>query len=223
MVKQMSESQTLPTEYVATSSEAAFRELGARCVDLVYSAAVRLVNEDTHLAEDVAQTVFTDLARIARHLSRQVMLGGWLNRHTCFVASKTLRTERRRRARERQAAEMNAREDHSAANLASIAPLLDEAINALGAEDRTAILLRYFEQNDFASVGAALGSNEEAVRKRADRALDKLESLLKRRGVSYSAAALGTSLTAQAVTAAPAGLAVSLPIVALTGAATGTT
>src|SRR5436190_18459727 len=113
----MSETQTLLTEYVETGSEAAFRELVTRYVDLVYSAAVRLVNGDTHLAEDVAQTVFTDLARNARTLSREVMLGGWLHRHTCFVASKTLRSERCRLARERQAVEMNALEDHSAANL----------------------------------------------------------------------------------------------------------
>ena len=82
--------------------EAAFRELVSRYVDLVYSAAIRLVNGDAHLAEDVTQTVFADLARMARSLSRGVMLGGWLHRHTCFVAGKTMRSERRRLARERQ-------------------------------------------------------------------------------------------------------------------------
>jgi len=66
---------------------------------------VRLVNGDTHLAEDVTQTVFADLARLTRSLSREVMLGGWLHRHTCFVAGKIMRSERRRQARERQAAE----------------------------------------------------------------------------------------------------------------------
>src|SRR5258705_1839936 len=98
----MTDGQQLLAEYVDSGSEAAFRELVARYVDLVYSAAVRLVNGDTHLAEDITQTVFVDLARMARSLSRDVMLGGWLHRHTCFVASKTLRGERRRRERERQ-------------------------------------------------------------------------------------------------------------------------
>lgn len=220
-MKQMTESQQLLTEYVKTGSEAAFRDLVSRYVDLVHSAAVRLVNGDTHLAEDVTQTVFADLAKLARTLSRDVMLGGWLHRHTCYVASKTLRAERRRLARERQAVEMNSLEDHSAANLATVAPILDDAINQLGAEDRAAILLRFFEQHDFKSVGAALGSNEEAARKRVDRALDKLESLLKRRGVAFSATALAAALSAQAVTAAPAGLAVTISSVALTSAAAG--
>jgi len=215
----MTDTRKLLAEYVATGSEAAFRELVSRYVDLVHSAAVRLVHGDTHLAEDITQTVFADLARLARSMSREVMLGGWLHRHTCFVAGKTMRSERRRVARERQAVEMNSMEDHSAASLASVAPILDDAINQLGAEDRTAILLRFFEQNDFAAVGAALGSNEEAARKRVNRALDKLEALLKRRGVALSATALAAALSAQAVTAAPVGMAVTISAAALSGAA----
>ena len=217
----MTDGQQLLAQYAESGSETAFRELVTRYVDLVYSAAIRLVNGDTHLAEDVTQTVFADLARMARALSREVRLGGWLHRHTCFVASKTMRGERRRHARERQAAEMNANEDHSAANLARVAPALDDAINQLGSEDRAAILLRFFEQRDFRSVGEALGSNEEAARKRVDRALDKLESLLRRRGVALSATALGATLATQAVTAAPVGLAISISGAALASAATG--
>ena len=218
----MTDGQQFLAEYAETQSEAAFRELVTRYVDLVYSAAVRLVNGDIHLAEDVTQTVFVDLARMARSLSRDVMLGGWLHRHTCFVASKTMRGDRRRRERERQAVEMNSLEDHSAANLALVAPILDDAINQLSAEDRAAILLRYFEQRDLRSVGEELGSNEDAARKRVDRALDKLELLLKRRGVAFSATALAATLATQAVTAAPVGLAVSISTVALAGTAAGT-
>lgn len=215
----MTDTQQLLADYGKTGSEAAFRELVSRYVDLVYSAAVRLVEGDTHLAEDVTQTVFADLARLGRTLPREVMLGGWLHRHTCFVAGKTMRSERRRLARERQAVEMNALEDHSAANLASVAPVLDDAINQLGAEDRTAILLRFFEQRDFRGVGEAMGSNEEAARKRVDRALDKLELLLKKRGVVFSAGALATALGTQAVSAAPVGLALTVSAAALAGTA----
>src|SRR5438552_12306004 len=98
----MTESQHLLAEYVETGSEAAFREVVRCYVDLVYSSALRLVNGDAHLAEDVTQTVFTDLARMARKLPREAMLGGWLHRHTCFVASNMIRSERRRQIRERQ-------------------------------------------------------------------------------------------------------------------------
>jgi len=217
----MTESQQLLARYVEAGSETAFRELVNRYVDLVYSAAVRLVEGDTHLAQDVTQMVFADLAGKARTLAPAVMLGGWLHRHTCFVAGKTMRSERRRRARERQAVEMKAIEDHSAANLLLIAPILDEAIDQLRPEDRAAILLRFFEQCDFPSVGEALGINEDAARKRVERALDKLHGLLRHRGVGLPATALAAALATEVVTAVPAGFAASVSSAALAAAAGG--
>ena len=161
---------------------------------------------------------------MARTLSSEVMLGGWLHRHTYHVAATILRSERRRQSRERQVAEMNALQDYSGANFAHVAPVLDEVINELGTEDRMAILLRFFEQSDFRAIGHALGTNEDAAQKRVTRALEKLHSLLNQRGVAFSAAALGTALATEAVTAAPAGLAVSISFAALAnGAVTGGT
>ena len=101
-----------------------------------------------------------------------------------------------------------------------MAPALDEAINELDEADRTAILLRFFEQNDFRSVGVALGSNEDAARMRVNRALEKLESYLKQHGITTTAASLGLVLSANAVQAAPVGLALTI---ATAAALTGTT
>ena len=217
----MSESRKLLKEYVNSRSEPAFRELVERYVNLVHSVALRLAGGDTHLAEDVTQIVFADLAAMAAKLQEEVLLGGWLHQHTCFVTNRTLRTERRRRIRERQAAEMNSQQDHTEANLARIAPILDEAIGRLGTSDRTAIILRYFEHYDLRSVGEALGTTEDAAQKRLSRALEKLHVLLKHRGATLSAAALGTALATEAVTAAPAGLAGSVAAAALANAAAG--
>jgi len=217
----MTDSQMLVLEYARSGSEPAFRELVARYLDLVYSSALRLVGGDAQLAEDVSQTVFVNLARKAHRLPRGVMLGGWLHRDACYAARTLMRSERRRQKRERQAMEMSPMEDHSESNLAKLAPLLDEAIEELRAEDRTAILLRFFEQRDFRSVGEALGSNEDAARKRVTRAVEKLHGLLKGRGVSLSAAALGTVLAAETMTAAPGGLAASIAGAALAGAGAG--
>ena len=217
----MTDSHTLLALYARTGSESAFRELVSRYIDLVYSTAFRLVGGDAQSAQDAAQTVFVALAEKAGTLPKDVMLGGWLHQHTRFVAGEFMRTERRRQLRERQAAEMNAIEDHSESNLAQVVPVLDEAIGQLDAEDRTAILLRFFERKDFRSVGEALGSSEDAARKRVDRALEKLHVLLKHRGATLSAAALGTALATEAVTAAPAGLAGSIAGAALSSAAAG--
>lgn len=127
----MTDHQGLLAEYVRTGSEDAFRELVSRYLDLVYSTALRLVEGDAHRAQDVAQTVFVDLARMARTLAPEVMLGGWLHRHTCFVAAHTLRGERRRQIRERQAVEMNALQNDPGPDYTRVAPVLDEAINEL--------------------------------------------------------------------------------------------
>ena len=217
----MTDSQTLFTEYARSGSEPAFRELVARYLNFVYSTAVRLVGGDCHLAEDVTQTVFIHLAQKAHRLPDDVMLGGWLHRDTCNVASKMMRGQRRRQAREKQAAEMNALQDHSEENLERIAPVLDEAINRLGSEDRAAILLRFFEQMDFRSVGRALGSTEDAAKKRVSRALDKLHCQLTTRGVALSATALAAALGAGVVKAAPAGLLSNVAGTALAGGAVG--
>jgi RNA polymerase sigma factor (sigma-70 family) len=218
----MTETRTLLADYVKDGSEEAFRELVARYIGLVYSTALRFVCGDAHFAEDVSQAVFVHLARKARALRGEMMLGGWLHRDTCHVAATLMRGERRRQNRERQAMELQALQDHSEANLAQLAPVLDEAIDQLGKEDRLAIMLRFFEQRDLRSVGEALGSSENAAQKRVSRALEALRVLLKHRGVALSAGALGTALgTGAASASVPAGLAASVAGAALAGAAAG--
>src|SRR5947209_8319321 len=71
------DSNRLLTDFAQNGSEAAFCDLVKRYTDLVYSAAFRLVDGDTLLAQDITQTVFVDLALMARKLSSEVMLGGW--------------------------------------------------------------------------------------------------------------------------------------------------
>jgi len=213
----MTKSHELLSQYAQTGSEAAFRQLAECYTDLVYSASVRLLNGDTHAAQDVTQAVFTDLARTATTLPQDVMLGGWLHRHTCFVASNYLRAERRRVKREQVAMEMNHPEDHSEAALSQIAPILDDAVNQLPSEDRTAILLRFFEQQPYAAVGELLGTTEDAARKRVDRALHKMQVWLRAKGVVLTVTSLSAYLLNQTILAAPLGLALTISSAAVAG------
>src|SRR6266542_6038871 len=201
----MTDCRQLLANYADNGSETAFRELVSRYIDLVYSTARRLLNGDAHLAEDVTQTVFADLARKAPTFSKDILVGGWLHRHTCYIAVNVLRRERRRQAREQETVRMNLPEYDLNDTAAQLAPVLDEAINELNASDRAAILLRFFEQHDLRAVGKALGSSDDAAQKRVGRALEKLRVILVRRGVALPCATLATTLAAQAVTAAPAG------------------
>jgi len=218
-MQMMTESRRLLADYAKNRTESSFQDLVSHYLGLVHSTAIRIVNGDSQLAEDVSQIVFADLARMANTLSDEVMLGGWLHRHTCFVASKIMRTERARKLREQQSLDMNRNEDHSVEILEEIAPVLDEAVNQLGSQDRKAILLRYFEQLDLRSIGQILGSNEDAAQKRVSRALEKLRVLLKKRGSQISTVTIAAILTSNAVSAVPAGLATSISASVLAGEA----
>ena len=191
--------------YSETGCEAAFAELVKRYVDLVYSAAVRQVSGDVHLAQDVTQSVFIDLARKAASFSSRTILTGWLYTSTRFSAAKAVRSERRRQAREQEAFTMQelSGQPTPEPNWEELRPVLDEAMHELNERERNAVLLRYFEGRHLSEVGATLGLSEDAARMRVARALEKLRGLLAKRGVKASAAALAGLLATQSISAAP--------------------
>jgi len=204
--------------YAEQGDEAAFAEVVGRHVDLVYSAALRLVGGDAHLAQDVAQEVFTALARRAARVARHASIVGWLYTTTRYTVGNLRRSQHRRRAREQEAYAMNQPAQSSEINWDVLQPVLDEAVCALAAADREAVLLRFFQNKSHREVGDALGLGEEAARKRVDRALEKLRAHFARRGVAVSAGVLAAEIGANSVQAAPVGLAVTLSGGAIAGA-----
>ena len=63
------------------------------------------------------------------------------------------------------------------------------------------------KQRPLGEIGVRLGVSENTARMRVDRALEKLQAHLVRRGISTSAAVLSTTISVGAVQTAPAGLA----------------
>src|SRR5262245_19443519 len=191
-------------DYVTNGSDAAFAGLVERYVDFVYSTARRQLG-DAQLAEEVAQVVFSLLARKAVGLVDLPSLAGWLYRATCFTAAKALRTERRRRHHEQEAIAMN-QDDASADEIwERLSPMLDDALKQLEEQDRLALFLRFFQKKPMREVGETLGVSEAAAKMRVSRAVDRLREFFTKRGVAVGASGLATVLSANAIHAAPIG------------------
>lgn len=198
--------------YVEDAAEDAFAEIVARHTSLVYSVALRKVNSPA-VAADIAQAVFVGLvqssSKLCRELPENAALAGWLCRTAANLSLKSLRDESRRQSRERLAMAEFEPTSNTGDDWTRLRPVLDDAIGELSDPDAEAVVLRYFENQDLVSVGRALGVSDDTAQKRVSRALDKLRTLLLRRGVATTAA-LETVLSANAMQAAPPGLAVSI-------------
>jgi RNA polymerase sigma factor (sigma-70 family) len=189
-------------------SQDAFAALVNRHVNLVYSAALRQVRSP-QLAEEVAQSVFTDLARNAGKLKPDTILTAWLYQVTRRTAVDVVRKESRRQLREQIASEMNAM-NATVNDWTHIEPLLDDAMAVLDDTDRAAVLLRYFENKSLREVGQTLGTSDDAAQKRVSRAVERLREFFTKRNVTIGTSGLAVLISANAVQAAPTGLSAAI-------------
>src|SRR5204863_3821170 len=152
-------------------------------------------------------------------LKADTVLSAWLYQVSRRTAVDVVRRESRRQLREELAmelADMNAQPSI----WTQIEPFLEEAMESLDPAERTAILLRFFENRNLREVGQSLGTSEDAAQKRVSRAVERLREFLSHRGVSVGASGLALALSANAVQSAPLGLATAISIsAALTGTA----
>ena len=210
----------LLSEFVRNRSQDAFRGLVERYAGLVYAAA-RRQTRGRQSAEDVVQAVFWLLARKAHRLNA-ADLPGWLLRAAYLSARNVLRAEARHRRHEQLACAMNPSVQPAPDDAAwsDVAPVLDAALAGLSDTDRTLVARRYLMDEPTAQIALSMNLSPAAVRRRCDRALEKLRRMLERRGFTLSTAGLSAMLAASAAEAAPPAL-VAAAVAAATGA-TGT-
>ena len=211
--------------FTRDGEQSAFADVVRRHLDLVFATALRKV-ADPGAAQEIAQNVFTALARKAWRFAPDDSLPAWLHKAALLESKSWLRGELGRRRRDQTAAElgttMKTSEDQPA--FAALVPLLDDALLSLREKDRTALLLRFYESQSLRDVGAAFGVSEDTARKRVQSALEKLSEFFKRHGfktatVTATTAALQhtAASTSAAMVSTVAGAALQVAPSALVG------
>src|SRR5262245_56337267 len=122
--------------------ESPLAELIRRHGAMVERTALRQVR-DPHLAEDIRQSVFLILTHKAASLIGEGSIAGWLYRTTLLAARDTLKIERRRRHREKEAAKTMMREQQD--REIELPASFDAALEGMREIYRQAIVLRYLE------------------------------------------------------------------------------
>jgi uncharacterized protein (TIGR03435 family) len=210
-------------QFARENSEAAFTMLVERHIGLVHSVAVRHT-ANPQSAQDITQAVFIILARKAILLNRKTILPGWLYQTARLTAANFQRVETSRTRREQEAYMQSTLQESAPDTLWSeMSPLLDEAMSHLGASDRDALVLRYFQNKSLSEVGLTMGLEERTAQKRVTRAIEKLRKIFAQRGVTLSGAAIVGAVSANSVQAAPVAFVKTISAVAVAKGAAATT
>src|SRR5260221_414197 len=165
--------------------EQAFETLVGKYFRMVYTVAARQTG-DSHLAEDIAQSVFIILSRKARGLSSRISVPGWLLRTTRFVCRDDIKMRRRRDQNERKFAVNLEHELGTRAGPGKMELLLEEAIQALRPDEQAGIVARFFEGKDFREMAEMFAISEHAAPKRTSRCLEKMQGFMGKRGAKVS-------------------------------------
>ena len=191
--------------YKRTKDDAAFATLVSRHSAAVRAVALRATGRPA-AEEDVAQATFLVLIGRLGSARRSARIRGslrpWLTRTCRYCAANWRRSEQRRRRRETAAA-VPERVDPS--GVGDLHEQVAHALTDLRRRERQLIELHHLDGLPWRDVGDRLGLDAAAARVAGSRALDRLRTLLERRGVSASSATLATvfsALTVQSVRAA---------------------
>ena len=175
--------------------EQAFETLVEKYFRIVYTVAARQTG-DSHLGEEVAQSVFLILSRKARGFSSKTPIVGWLFRTTRFVCLDAIKMRRRREQKERNFA-VNLQEPvETKAGPSGMDVLLDEALRTLSPEEQAGIFARFFEGKNFPEIAQTFAISEHAARKRISRCLAKLQTFMQKRRAKVTLETLSSLLIA---------------------------
>ena len=163
-----------------SSNVARFEELCLALAPRLKSLAARLTG--SHLsAEDVFQEAVLRVWRKLPDLGPETNLGGYLARVVANLCVEKYRRESREVPSFSLTADFPSEDGDPSSSLESreLAPILRRALNSLPERQRAALVLRYFEDLEFAEIALLLGCSESAVRSHISRAKAALKYRLR--------------------------------------------
>jgi RNA polymerase sigma factor (sigma-70 family) len=186
--------------YISNRDEGALAALVGRHAPMVWGVCRRVLRHHQD-AEDAFQATFLVFVRKATSIASPELLASWLYGVAYQTALNARTTVARRRARERQVAQMPEPEVVQQDLWNDLQPLLDQELSSLPAKYRILVVLCDLEGKTRKEAAQQLGCPEGTVAGRLARARVLLARRLARRGLAVSDGALAAVL-AQNVSAA---------------------
>jgi RNA polymerase sigma factor (sigma-70 family) len=197
--------EQLLQRFTDASDESAFADLVRRHGPMVLAVCGRILDNEQDAA-DAFQGTFLVLVRKAASLSQPEMLGPWLYGVAYRTALKARARESRRRAHERQVANMHVVEPMSTEDGRQFRAELDEELNLLPEKFRAPLVLCYLEGKTHEEAARLLGCPPGSMSWRLSRAQEALRARLVRRSPA------GMPCAAVPVVLFPAGAPAAVPL-----------
>jgi RNA polymerase sigma factor (sigma-70 family) len=206
--------------FLSRHEEDAFTVLVRRHGRMVLGVCRRVLGNAAD-ADDAFQATFLVLVRKAQTLRSRQTVGNWLYGVAYHVALKARAAIRRRREKERQAADVAGRQLPTAASGSDWLPLLDQELRHLPEKYRVPVVLCDLEGKTLREAAGLLGWPQGTVAGRLSRARALLARRLRRHGLALSATALPALLLAEDASASVPPVLAHSTLRAATLAATG--
>jgi RNA polymerase sigma factor (sigma-70 family) len=195
-------------DFITHRSAAAFEGLVQRHGGMVIGVCRRVLG-DAHDAEDAFQATFLVLARKAASVVPREMVGNWLYGVAHTTAVRVRAANAKRRAREKQVANMPEPMAIEHDHRDELQQLVDDELARLPDKYRVPIVLCDLEGRSRREVAAQLALPEGTLSSRLTNARRMLARRLAARGFALSAASLPAAFSHHAASAMPAALAQS--------------
>ena len=178
--------------WVEDGDDESIRKIVVHYAPLVQSTCRRCLGDGAD-ADEAAQATFIALSQHAAAIIDSARLPVWLHRTAVRACTRLRRSQQRRRRHEQAAARERSRDLAGAPADESwerARPYLDQALASLPSTDRAALLAYLIDRVPQGDLALRSGVSREAVKKRIQRSLARLEAWYRRRDILTSGEAL---------------------------------